>query len=77
MVELIGEDVIFLADQGRDGAEIGGETRLEGDGRFHALEFSDALFEFKVQVQRAGDGANCTRPDAVLVHSVFGCLDQL
>ena len=38
MIQLIGEDGIFLPDQGRNGSQVGAEPRLEGDRGFDTFE---------------------------------------
>ena len=72
MVQPVREDGILLADQRRDGGQVGGETALEGDGRLHALEGRQAFFQFEVQAGRPGDGADCRRADAHLIRGFFG-----
>ena len=74
VIQFVGEDDIFLADQGRDGGAVGAETGLEGDGGFNALEGSDAPFQFLVQADGTGDGTHRARSDAVLIDGVLGRL---
>ena len=76
MVEFIGEDGVILADQGRDGGQVGGKAGLEGDGRFHAFECCQAPFQLQVQVHRPGNRAHRCRANAIFIHRFLGSLHQ-
>ena len=68
VVELVGEDEVFFAEDGGDGAGVGGEAGLEDDAGFDVLEGGDLFFELHVDVHGSGDGADGAGADAV----VFG-----
>ncbi len=72
MVELVRVDDVVLADQRRDGPQVGVESGLESDRRLDALELRHAALELEVQAQRAGDRANGGGPDAVLIDGALG-----
>ena len=42
VVELVGDDVVVLAEDGGDGAGVGGEAGLKDDAGFDVLEGGDA-----------------------------------
>ena len=71
VVELVGEDEVFFAEDGGDGAGVGGESALEDDAGFDVFEGGDFFFELHVDLHGSGDGSHRSRPDAV----VFGGLD--
>jgi len=77
VIELIGDDVVLLAEYGRDGAGIGGEAALEDDAGFDVLEGGDAAFEFHMHVERAADGTDRAGTRAVLANGVDGGLAEL
>ena len=66
VVQLVGEDEVFLAEDGADGAGVGGEAGLEDDAGFDVLERGDLFFELHVDAHGAGDGAHGAGADAVL-----------
>ena len=47
----------------RGWSQVGGETRLEGDGRLDTLETGERLLQINVQLHGAGDRAYRTRTD--------------
>jgi hypothetical protein len=65
VVELVGEDEVFFAEDAGDGAGVGGEAGLEDDAGLDALEGGDLFFELYVDVHGAGDGADCSGAYAV------------
>ena len=67
MVQFVGDDEVFFAQQCRDRTGIGGESRLEDHAGFDVLEARDLLFELHVNLHSAGDGAHRARADAVLL----------
>jgi hypothetical protein len=52
------------AEQGRNGAGVGGEAALEHHRRFGPLETRQPLFQLDMQGHGAGDGADRARADA-------------
>ena len=58
VVELVGEDEVFFAEDGGDGAGVGGEAGLEDYAGFYAFEGGDFFFELHVDAHGAGDGAD-------------------
>ena len=58
VVQFIGEDEVFFAEDAGDGAGVGGEAGLEDDAGFDAFEGGDLFFELHVDVHGAGDGAD-------------------
>ena len=65
MVQLVGDDEVFFAEDGGDRAGVGGESGLEDDAGFDVLEARDLFFELHVDLHGAGDGAHRARSDAV------------
>ena len=64
VVEFVGENEIFLAEDGADSARVGGESALEDDAGFDILEARDFFFELHVDLHGAGDGADGSGADA-------------
>ena len=64
VVELVGDDEVFFAEDGRDRARVGGEAGLEDDAGFDVLEARDLFFQLHVDLHGAGDGAHRARADA-------------
>ena len=58
VVELVGEDEVFFAEDGGDGAGVGGESGLEDDAGLDVLEGGDLFFELHVDAHGSGDGAD-------------------
>ncbi len=58
MIQLVGDDEIFFAQQRRDRSRIRRESRLEYHARFYILEARNLLFQFHVQRHRPGDRAH-------------------
>jgi hypothetical protein len=58
VVELVREDEVVFTEDAGDGAGVGGEAGLKDDTGLDAFECGDLLFEFHVDVHRAGDGAD-------------------
>src|SRR5271166_5809802 len=77
VVELVGEDEVFLAEDGADGAGVGGKTALEDDAGFDILEARDLLFELHVNAHGSGDGADGAGAYAELAGSLEGGFDEL
>ena len=65
VVELVGDDEVFFAEDRGDGAGVGGESALEDDAGFDIFEARDLFFEFHVDLHGAGDGSYRSRADAV------------
>ena len=58
VVEFVGEDEVFFAEDAGDGAGVGGEAGLEDDAGLDAFEGGDLFFELHVDAHGAGDGAD-------------------
>ena len=71
VVELVGEDEVFFAEDRGDGSGVGGESALEDDAGFDIFEGRDFFFELHVDLHGSGDGADGSGTDAV----IFGGLD--
>ncbi len=77
VVELVGEDEVVLAEDGADGAGVGGEAGLEDDAGFDVFEGGDLFFELHVDAHGAGDGADGAGADAVLADGADGGFCEL
>ena len=77
MVQLIGDDEIFLAQQRRNRSRIRRESRLKHHARFHVLEARDLLFQLHVQRHRPGNRAHRARSHAVLLRRLQRRFAQL
>jgi len=77
VVELIGDDEIFFAQNRRDRAGIGGESRLKNHASFHILEAGNFLFQLHVDLHGAGNGAHRSRTYAVFARGLERCFAQL
>src|SRR5579863_8687936 len=66
VVQLVGNDEIVLAEDGRDRAGVGGESRLKDYAGFDVLEARNFFFKLDVDLHGAGNGAHCAG-----THSVF------
>ena len=77
VVQLVGKDQILFADQGRDGGQIGIESRLERNRGFHALETGQFFFELRMKDHGSGNGADRRRADTETLDRVLGRLLQL
>lgn len=60
VVELVGEDEVFFAEDGGDSASVGGEAGLKDDAGFDSLKGSDLLFQLHMDAHGSSDGANGT-----------------
>ena len=58
VIELVGEDEVLFAEDGGDGAGVGGEAGLEDDAGLDAFEGCDLLLELHVDAHGSGDGAD-------------------
>ena len=77
VVELVGEDEVFFAEDGGDGAGVGGEAGLEDDAGFDAFEGGDLFFELHVDAHGAGDGADGSGAYAVFFRGGDGGFAEL
>ena len=77
MVELVGNDEVFFAQDGGDGARVGRESGLKDDAGLDVLEARNLLFEVHVNAHRARDGPHRARPDAKFARSLKRRLAQL
>ena len=77
VIELVGEDEVFFAENARDGSGVGGEAGLEDDAGFDAFECGDLFFELHVDAHRAGDGADGSGAYAVFLRGGDGRLAKL
>jgi len=76
VVELVGDDQIVFAEDGGDGACIGGEAGLKDDAGFGVFEFCDLLLERHVDGHGSGDGADGSGSGAEFADSFNGGLFQ-
>jgi hypothetical protein len=76
MIQLVRNDEIVFAKNGRYGSRVGRKARLKHHAGFHILECRNLLFQFHVQLHRAGDRSNRTRARAVPFHRVQRGLPQ-
>ena len=67
VVQLVGNDEVFLGEDGGDGAGVRGEAALKHDSRFGLLELGEPPLELHVNRHRAGDCAHRARADAELL----------
>ena len=67
VVQLVGNDEVFLGEDGGDGAGVRGEAALKDDGRFGFLELREPPLELHVNRHRAGDRAHRAGADAELL----------
>ena len=66
VIQLVGDDVVLGAEDGRHGPGVGGKPRLEHHAGFHVLERRDALLQLHVNAHGARDGAHRARAHAEL-----------
>ena len=71
VIQTIGEDDVFFADQRRDGGLIGAEPRLDVQRILDAFELRHAPLELHVQIERARDRSDGRRADAVFANSLL------
>ena len=64
VVELVGEDEVLFAEDGADGAGVGGESALKDDAGLDVLEARNLFFELHVDAHGSGDGAHRARAHA-------------
>src|SRR5215469_1137390 len=77
VIQLVGDNQIFFAQDRRNGAGIGRESGLKDDAGFCPFEARDLLFEFHVNLHSADDAAHCARADAVFADGVYGSAAKL
>ena len=77
MVELVGEDEVFLAEDGAHGSRVGREAALEDHAGLDVFKARDLLFELHVDAHGAGDGADRARAHAKRVGGGDCGLNQL
>jgi len=58
VVELVGEDEVLFAQDGADGAGVGGKAALEDHAGLDILEAGDLLLEFHMNAHSSGNGAH-------------------
>ena len=58
VVELVGDDEVFFAEDAGDGAGVSGESGLKDDAGFDSFEGGDLFFELHVDAHGAGDSAD-------------------
>ena len=56
VVQLVGEDEVFFAENRAHRARVGGKPALEHDARLHILEARNLLLELHVDAHRPGNG---------------------
>ena len=76
MGELIDDDGVALADNGRDGAHGGGVAVGESEGGFGFLSVGDFFFESMVEIERSADEAGGGGSGAVVGEGPGGGLDE-
>ena len=76
VVQLVGDDEIFFAQQRRHRARIRREARLKDHAGFDIFEARDPLLQLHVDLHGAGDGAHGARTDAVLARGFEGGFAQ-
>ena len=67
VVQLVGNDEVVLAEDGRDGSRVGGEPALEHDHRFRLLELGEPALQLHVNLHGAGDRPDGSGADAQLL----------
>src|SRR5690606_40143202 len=77
VVELVADDDVLAAQNGRDGARVGGEARLIHQRRLGALEGRQPPLQLGVQAHGAGDGPHGSGAGAVCIDGPAGRLPQL
>ena len=70
MIQLVGNDQVFLAKHRSDSSRVGRKTRLKHHAGFHVLKGSNLLLQLDVQSHRAGDRSNRPGAHAVSLHRV-------
>ena len=65
VIQLVGEDEVFFAEDGADRAGIGRKAALEHNAGLDILEARDLLFQLHVDAHGSGDGAHGARAHAV------------
>ncbi len=76
VVELVGEDEVLFAEDGADGAGVGGKSALEDDAGLDILEAGDLFFQIHVDAHGSGDGADRSGAHAEGARGGQGSLDQ-
>ena len=76
VIELVGDDEVFFAEDSGDGAGVGGESALEDDAGFDILEAGDFLLQLHVDFHGSGDGANGAGADTVVADGLDGGFTQ-
>ena len=76
VVELVGEDEVLFAEDGADGAGVGGEAALEDDAGFDVFEAGNFFFEVHVDAHGSGDGADCAGADAEGARGFDCCFNE-
>ena len=77
VVEGVGDDGVFLGQEGLEQAAVGIKAGAEEDGVLHTEEGAEALLELLVQGLRAADEAHGGHTEAPAVDGILGCLFQL
>ena len=77
MVELVADDQVVLAGDGRDDAAVGGEAGLVGQHGLGVLEGRQPPLQLLVELHRAGDRPDGAAADAQVTDGGQGRLDQM
>ena len=77
MVQLVGEDEVFLAEDGADSSRIGREATLKDHASLDILEARNPLLELYVDAHGSGDGADGARAYSKRVCRGDGGLNEL
>ena len=72
VVELVAQNHVVAPYQRGHGAQIGGEPRLQDQGRFHTFPLSDLALERFVNLHRPGDGPDRSGSGAKRFHRGLG-----
>ncbi len=72
VVEFVGEYPVAAPHEGGDDAQVGGVAGCIGDGGFGMFEIGDGFFEFDVQIEGAGEGADAVGAGTVFIDGSFG-----
>src|ERR1039458_10377407 len=76
VVQLVGEDKVLFAEDGADGAGVGGKTALEDHACLYVLEASDLFLQIHVDAHGSGDRPHRSGADAKSARGGDGGLNQ-
>src|ERR1017187_2000120 len=76
VIQLVGEDKVLFAEDGADGAGVGGKTALEDHACLDVLEARDPFFQIHVDTHGSGDRPHRSGADSKGARSGDGGLNQ-